>query len=366
MNATPKSGRVSSPAENWLSEALESLRSCASQFACACRSIRYNADQNSRSKVGGLNMPLRIVLACVMIASSPSLSAAKPRSHPVTVADLRMLIDHADQIVVDVSSNLDFAVVYSSADGKDLSELKTAVSLEPSDGELHCLCMPAARIHLLRKKKELGTVLIYPDALTIGFSDWSSDARILDREKWLQWFDARKIPGPRKAAEEQKERERQARVEEERWMAAMPASLRPVWPVVAEAMFPGQAIDTTALDRELAKEFSDSNRRILALMAWFGSGAGPWSGFPIYESVAEEMLLKYQTAELLVALKDRTLNEAELEGAARLFSGWDFNQRRPQDNRLLPADLKRTLLQHSLKSDDQDKLDRARHAFAPE
>lgn len=308
-------------------------------------------------------MRLRLVLACVIIAFVPWLCEAKPRSHPVNLAELQARIDHADQIVVDVMAHLDFEVVYSSADVKDLAELKAALSVEASEGEFHCLCLPAARIRLLHKKKELGAVLIYPDGLTIGWSDWSSDARILDREKWLQWFDARKIDGPRKAADEQGELEKRTRAEEARWIGAMPAGLRLVWPRVVEGMFPGQPIDTKELDQELAKEFPDTNRRILALMLWFGSGAGPWSGYPMYESVAEEMLLKYPTAELLVAIKDQTLTETELEGAARLFAGWDFNQRRPEDNRLLPADLKRSLLSHSLKSQDQDKLERAHHAF---
>jgi|SRR6185295_15705735 len=53
-----------------------------------------------------------------------------------------------------------------------------------------------------------------------------------------------------------------------------------------------------------------------------------------------------------------------LEGAARLFGGWEFGQRRPDDLDALPADLKKRLLDHSLKSSDADKLGRAKHAFA--
>jgi hypothetical protein len=71
------------------------------------------------------------------------------------------------------------------------------------------------------------------------------------------------------------------------------------------------------------------------------------------------MLLEYSTPELLAAVSDETLNEDETEGAARLFAGWHFNHSRPQDNALLPADLKRHLLQHSLKSTDKDKRERA-------
>lgn len=308
-------------------------------------------------------MLLRILFACCLLSCCQSLSATKPKSHPVNSAELLEQIGRADEVVVEASSHLNWEVVYSSSDSKDLAELQAAISIEAPDGELHCLCLPTTRIQLRRKHKELGTILVYPGATTISLSIWSSDARILDKEKWLQWFDARKIAGPRKEAQEQAEIEKQDQAYEERWTAAMPPSLRPGWTKVIADIFPGQQIDTTPLDQELAKELPDANKRILALMSWFGSGAGRWSGFPSYESVAEEMLLKYPTAELLVAVKDRVLTEPELEGAARLFAGWEFNQRRPEDIHLLPGDLKRTLLEHSLKSNDEDKVGRAQYAF---
>lgn len=310
-----------------------------------------------------MSKSLRIFLVYAVLATGSLLSVAKPKSHPVKPTELLALIDRADGVAVDVLTGLKSETVYSSTDGKDLSELKAAISVDPAVGEFRCLCMPSARIHLHLKKKELATVLIYPDGMTIGFAPWSSDAKILDQEKWLRWFDVRRISGPRKGIEEQEESEKRARAEADRWMAGMPASLRPVWLKVAETMFPGQPIDTKPVDAALVQEFPDMKNRVRALMSWFGSGAGPWSGFPSYESVAEEILLEYPTAELLAAAQEQKLSETEMEGAARLFARWDFNQRRPEDNRLIPSELKRSLLEHSLKSDDKGKLDRARQAF---
>jgi hypothetical protein len=312
---------------------------------------------------GKVNKSLRIGFACALIAFSHSLFAVEPKRHAVNPAELAALIDRADKVVVDASPGPEPERLYSSSDRKDLSELKTAISIEPPEGTFHCLCIPFMGIQLLWKKEKLGTILVYPNGITIGFTYWSSDARILDKEKWLHWFDARNMEGPRKAVEEDEELDKQTRANEARWVAAMPASLRPVWSKFIAATFPGQPIDTKSLDQELIKEFPDSNRRVRALMSWFGSGAGPWSGFPSYESVPEEMLLEYPTLELLAAIQDQSMTEIEQEGAARLFAGWYFNQRRPEDNQLIPADLKRTLLEHSLKSTDEDKLSRARHAF---
>ena len=73
--------------------------------------------------------------------------------------------------------------------------------------------------------------------------------------------------------------------------------------------------------------------------------------------------LDFPTPELIAVASRSDLTEPELEGAARLFAGWDFGRRRPDDRKLLPADLKKKLLEHSLKTSDEDKIGRARHAF---
>jgi hypothetical protein len=59
-----------------------------------------------------------------------------------------------------------------------------------------------------------------------------------------------------------------------------------------------------------------------------------------------------------------TLSEVQIEGAARFFAV-DVSYYQPNDLKLLPAELKIVLLNHSLKSTDPDKITRARSAFAP-
>ena len=153
--------------------------------------------------------------------------------------------------------------------------------------------------------------------------------------------------------------QKQFEVAQSRWLAATPSALKPLWPqVLKEGLRP----NLDPLRAALSEEFPDERTRILALYAWFGSGEGPWSGFPSYEMVAEELLLDFQT-EALIAAAEATGSAQQAEGAARLFGGWEFSQRRPGDLTRLPPDLKQRLLNHSLQSTDEDKRSRARHAF---
>jgi hypothetical protein len=158
-----------------------------------------------------------------------------------------------------------------------------------------------------------------------------------------------------KAAKDQ----RQSQIDEVRWAKGMPASVKPIWRLTREP----DIGDLQPYRIALEAQYPDQRERILALLRWFGSGAGPWSGFPIYEEVPEQLLLDFPTLEIVGAIQGAHLADDQVEGAARLFGGWDFRQQRPKDRGLLPPLLRRRLLEHSLKSRDQDKIQRAKAAF---
>jgi len=158
---------------------------------------------------------------------------------------------------------------------------------------------------------------------------------------------------------QQKAEEEKSAADWKRWLAATPESLRPFFtrPELAGISF-GNNPET-----ELAKQIPDENKRIHVLLAWNGSGAGPWSGYPSYEEMPEELLLRFSTAKILAVVETGPLSEAEMEGTARLFAGWDFAQKRPNDLKMVPVALKKELLEHTLESKDSDKIARAQHAF---
>lgn len=287
-------------------------------------------------------------------------AADKKDEHPVEPAKLAALIKQANKIVVSDSPMKDAKVLFTSTASKDISAFNDALTVLPPKEWFHCMCVGTPAIRLYRGDTELALVTSH-HGRSVRCSLWTSDAMLKDPEKWLQWFDARKMPEPRKEVEDMATRAKQGEISYARWRAAMPKSVRPLWEqVVRDETSP----NVKPLRAALAKEFPDTRQRILALFSWYGSGDGPWSGFPAYESAAEELLLDIPTPDLVAAAQADNLTDAQLEGAARLFGGWDFSQRRPDDRKTLPAPLKKKLLDHSLKSTDEDKLGRAKNAFA--
>lgn len=139
----------------------------------------------------------------------------------------------------------------------------------------------------------------------------------------------------------------------------MPACLRPLWPKGF-----GQYGDNIEAARPtFAAAFPDPVERVCVLYGWYGSGAGPWSGYPSYESAVERLLMEYPIETLIRAVATDLATELELLGAARLFGGWDFGQKRKADRSRCPESLRARMLREVERQGIADNLDRFRHTF---
>jgi len=284
-------------------------------------------------------------------------------SGPVVPEELQRLLRSGDSLTV--TGGYREEVLYRSRDRKDLLSLSEALLVGVPKQDFHCMCEGSPAIHVMRGAHELLTLTIH-HGRSIRASIWESDAPLTDSEPLLAWFDRRGVAGPRREVEDMKVRSEASARARARWLAAVPGPLRGT----SETLLftygePGAGRSASPLKAALVKALPSTLEQIRQLYGWYGSGAGPWSGFPSYEQLPEDLLLTYATADLLTAAEAHDLSERETEGAARLFGGWTFSQVRPQDLGRLPAPLKAKLLQHSLRSTDQDKRQRAERAFGP-
>ena len=174
--------------------------------------------------------------------------------------------------------------------------------------------------------------------------------------------------------EERAEAAKRGRQALERWFAAMPKSLLPFREAMLEL---GQGNfrrepDAAQMSSALREEIAGTSARIRSLLGWYGSGAGPWSGYPAYEMAAEKMLLEYPTGEIVAAIGDSSADDTDIEGAARFLASWELRQKRPHALAEVPSALKQTLLRHVLTTPlvprdelaDQDRHERAIKAFS--
>lgn len=296
-----------------------------------------------------LVIALLIVIFAVIVVPRFSNRSLRPES-------LATLIDRADRLVVHHEPWEASEILFESSERHDLDALKASLQVEMPEQHLHCMCNGTPGIFLYANGQQIGEITNH-HAKLIRCSLWKSDARLVNTEEFLKWFDDRKIPGPRKEYEESQQQDKEWSMNQRKWIEAIPPCLKPY-----QSSMQSFDPDLAPLRKALAEKGGEKNDRILALFFWYGSGAGPWSGCPAYEITAEKLLLDYSTAELLAAIEGKELTVPRLEGVARFFGGWGLS-RRPDDQRLLPDELKARLLKHSLESKDEDKRGRARNAF---
>lgn len=253
--------------------------------------------------------------------------------------------------------------LFDSNKPKEIEEFVQGIKINESESGFHCMCCGEPTIEIY-KGGELAVVLGYHHGRSLRWADgpWSGDGLLTEQSSdfMISWLAEHGVAGPKEEMEESIREAEKSRKSEEKWLAAMPKSLEPFW---ASAGDPFAQSQETEMAEALKKEFPEENARILVLLGWYGSGEGPWSGFPSYEEQAQKLLLMNGTKSILAAMESAELSEAQMEGAARLFGGGGFRRQRPDDMSLLGKDLKKRLLLQGLKSTDENKRERAKRAF---
>jgi len=253
-------------------------------------------------------------------------------------------------------------------DAKEISAMLSHIRLNEEDEGKYAttiMCCGDTTFEFYSNDKLIATFEFFPGlALRWLNGKWGSDVFLTGESATflVEWLAEHGVSGPKEKVEQARQEAIKYEANRQRWLDAKPESLRPFKEKGIGVEYPAEV---KPMQTALAKEYPDKRQQILALLAWFGSGAGPWSGFPAYEEYAEQMLLLYSTEDIIEVLQKTQLTEAQTEGAARLLGGWTFSQKRPADLAKVPETIKQQLLAHSMKSDDKDKKGRAVHAFSP-
>jgi len=248
-------------------------------------------------------------------------------------------------------------------DPREVAPFAECLRIHPGP-PFHCLCPGDQNLEFSRPRRRATKITLHHGRSLRWESRWDSDVLLDDPMRVLDWFADHGAPGPREAYREDQERARQERAAWEAWKRAAPPCVEPlVDELSALGMVPPDVDEPAVFARARAlmlDTYTTEEEVILELLAWFGHGEGPWSGFPSYEAMAERLLLTFPTEGIVSAVEAAAPTPARLEGAARLFASWWFQKQRPGEASRIPSELADRLRTHLEGSPYEDNRGRLR------
>lgn len=246
------------------------------------------------------------------------------------------------------------SVFYETTSREEIASLEAALRTGAPLGA-HCMC--PGTILIDAERGDATTTITLHHGETLRWDGSPGNIPLVSPDAAMDWLSARGVTFVRAEWEAARQAADVAQAREERWRAAMPASMVPFHDPTGLYSQPS-AECSAALERELPDPVTRA-RRMLEL---FGSGAGPWTGFPGYEQMPLHVLFAIPLETILAAIGDPT-DPRIREGAARLFSDWRFATKRADDLARLPPSLRQVLLAHVEADTFEDKKERARSSL---
>lgn len=269
-------------------------------------------------------------------------------------------------------------------DPSEVSSLGATLRILSEPGG-HCLCHGNPHLTFFDEREFPLAEIALHHGKSIRWRAWRDDARLLNGRESLEWLARRGVRAPLDEFEADLRNTEALLAAWEQWHEATPPCLQPLLEPYRQLMDQAVSVPSPSSTVRRSQEslsvpggmspeyFAEvvgtfdrayPNARVQArvLYAWLGRGGARWSGFPVYEQVAECLLLRLSVEDLILGFYESDPRET-VEGAARFFAGWAFNAYRGEELARIPQGLRQRMRDHAVQSADADRLARVRAAF---
>ncbi len=258
------------------------------------------------------------------------------------------------------------ALLLEVADRGDVAAFAATLRIAPGP-QFHCLCPGDQTLEFSGTGRRDVRLTLHHGRSLRWDGVWNTDVLLDDPATVQDWLVERGVTGPRDEYRRMEEEARHGRERWEEWKRATPPCLSPLLEELSAVAGTPPGVKEPAHERaaeELRQVYQEPDAAILALLGWFGSGEGPWSGFPSYEAVPERLLLGYSTDAIVEALQSGEPTATQLEGAGRLLASWYFQRDRPGEAARIPDALRGRVLEHVERSPYAENRERFHRALA--
>jgi hypothetical protein len=255
--------------------------------------------------------------------------------------------------------------VLLTVSGHDLTALRHAMRLSPGSAG-HCMCPGDLELAVLGPGDDWTKISLHHGYTMRWKGPWSwSDVAFADPEGFMAWLADHGVTLYLDMEAEAQARQREQEAQRTRWLAATPACLRERLDALEGGALGGPAPGSPRVQAAITelRATGDTSAVVIALLRWFGSGVGVWSGYPTYESVPEALLVTLGTSQILEGITGRELDAATLSGLARYFGSWEHRKERRAEMRSVPEALRDKLVAHVRANFDEGEVQRLESAM---
>jgi hypothetical protein len=238
----------------------------------------------------------------------------------------------------------------------DVAELRALIQVRAiTDGR--CMCLGDSVIEFLAGGHRMAIVSLH-HATALRWSAWDGDAKLTDGRALVDWLAAHGYGAPLERAVTADARRAQAAADQDAWRSAAPASLHALMPALLETSQTGSIGDELIVEvkARLAGSTASDVERCRQLLAWYASGTGRCSGFPVHEDIPARILTGLPISMLLKSLDDEPADSPIWAGALRHLASW--RSRTEQELGRVPTGVWDKLVRLAEASGDSDTLRR--------
>ena len=284
------------------------------------------------------------------------------------LAALDCLLQRARAVrVSDVVRPAEPAILADLMEPADLNRLRQAMAVSSLPGGI-CMCHGDVRFEFLDSRGQQIATVGFHHGVTLRWTGWEGNAVLADGQALLHWLNDHQAPRALEQFEEDERQRSRALAAQANWTATVPAALSGLAPRILALSSTGESPSAELLSEAhtlLGHGLREPTPRVLALLAWCGSGTGRYSGYPVHEAFPGLLLRDVPIAVIITALQDPQVGERHDAGAVRHLLGWKSRNKQKRDINTIPTSLRVRLLHQARTSDDATIRRRAEQILAP-
>jgi hypothetical protein len=201
-----------------------------------------------------------------------------------------------------------------------IKQFATLIEIDETQIGFHCMCLGTYDVELY-SNKQLQAIINYHHEVSIRYNGWSSDAGIANTQGLITFLAQLGFTKPQEDYLETQRRQEEDQQADREWLAAAPKCFSTYW-----SEFDMFGRHPQALVDALDAEIPDKAMQILALLQLFGQSKNPWSGYPSYEGIPQEILNNYHAKYILEVYAGSDKNDKLKSGLGRYICSFEFRK----------------------------------------